>query len=190
MIAITDHNKFSNFKGTIPGEEVKTKQGEVIALYISESIKPWQNIESALDEIKSQGGISVLAHPLDKVRPDAIKHLSKEILNRVDYLEINGRSFNNNVIEIFSLAKKHNKELVLGSDSHLPWELGKHYFYTTKFSKEELLENPKNFRKAVTLANKQQSFVISRNDIFKLTNEVISSLINRSRRLKNMLFRR
>ncbi|MEM4396896.1 MAG: PHP-associated domain-containing protein [Candidatus Woesearchaeota archaeon] len=190
MIAITDHNKFSNIKGTIPGEEVKTKQGEVVALYISEQIKPWQNIESALDEIKAKGGISVLAHPLDKVRPDAIKQLSKEILNQVDYLEINGRSFNSNVIEVISIAKKYKKELVLGSDSHLPWELGKHYFYTTKFSKEELLDNPKNFRKAVTLANKQQNFVISKNDAFKLANELFSSILHRSRRLKNKLFRK
>ena len=68
-VAVTDHNtievlkRYKHFflgKGIkiVPGIEVSTNKGHVIGLFISESIRR-REIAEVLDEIKSQGGISV-----------------------------------------------------------------------------------------------------------------------------------
>src|SRR4030067_1854146 len=74
-LAITDHNtvkgsliakkearRFKNFK-IITGCEVRTREGEIIALGVKENIPMNLSIEETVKIIKDLGGISVAPHP-------------------------------------------------------------------------------------------------------------------------------
>ncbi|MBC7334202.1 MAG: PHP domain-containing protein, partial [Actinobacteria bacterium] len=72
-VYITDHNtirgsleakKYEEDLGieVIPGIEIKTQYGDIIGVDLTEEILT-RDFEEVLDEIKSQGGISVLPHP-------------------------------------------------------------------------------------------------------------------------------
>lgn len=81
-IAITDHNAFEGCRVAenvvsklvregrlpetffvIPGEEVSSSQGHIIALYIHHWIQPGLTAEKTLEEIHAQGGLAIAAHP-------------------------------------------------------------------------------------------------------------------------------
>jgi len=75
-ISITDHNTTEGWKEArqygkkygiliIPGEEIDTVDGHLLALGIQETIKPGMILEDTLDEIHEQGGLGIAAHPFD-----------------------------------------------------------------------------------------------------------------------------
>ena len=72
-IAITDHDEI---EGTwqikkleheglllIPGEEVSSSEGHIIALGITDYIKPLQTPQETIDQIHDNAGIAIAAHP-------------------------------------------------------------------------------------------------------------------------------
>jgi hypothetical protein len=77
VIAITDHNRIKGaFKAkeyalknnflevdVIIGEEISTKNGHVIGLFLEKKIIPGKTALETIDEIHSQGGIAVAPHP-------------------------------------------------------------------------------------------------------------------------------
>jgi hypothetical protein len=48
----------------IVGEEVTTRGGHVVALFITERIRPWGSLRSTVARIHEQGGLAIIAHPL------------------------------------------------------------------------------------------------------------------------------
>lgn len=75
-VAITDHNTVQGWKRSkeaakkqgiifIPGIEINTLEGHVIALGVNELIPSDLSLEETLDRIREQGGISIAAHPFD-----------------------------------------------------------------------------------------------------------------------------
>jgi hypothetical protein len=77
VIAITDHERvdaahaaraLAEARGmrvqVIVGEEISTRGGHVVALYIEKRIRPWGSLRSAIAQIHEQGGIAIVAHPL------------------------------------------------------------------------------------------------------------------------------
>jgi len=77
VIAITDHDlikpaliarRFAQKKKlpieVIIGEEVTTKQGELIGLFLKKRVPPMLNVFTAAEKIKSQGGLVIIPHPL------------------------------------------------------------------------------------------------------------------------------
>lgn len=136
-IAVTDHNslkgalavsklnKDRNFE-VIRGEEIATPQAHVLGLYLNKEIKPG-NLVKVLEEIKKQGGISIIAHPfgLGLLRNKLSFDLAK-IKNRIDAIEtFNARMFfswENHRAKAF--AEKHKIARTGGSDAHFPFEIG------------------------------------------------------------------
>ena len=127
-VCITDHNtilgsikakKFENEIGVsvISGEEVRTQYGEVIGIYINEGIKS-KDFDEVIDEIRSQGGLSVLSHPFRG-------HKKVEYLaSRVDVIEVwNGHSTPDENAKAFELALKLKKPAIVGSDAHFYSEI-------------------------------------------------------------------
>ncbi len=124
-IAITDHNslkswdslrklKFDDFI-IIPGEEVSTRQGHLLALGITEEIKSGQDVFEIIDKIHQQGGITIAPHPFD-LAGKGIKDLSRF----ADGIEV----FNAMCLDKFTnlralkYAEKFNKSMVAGTDAH------------------------------------------------------------------------
>ena len=158
-IAITDHNEiwyakknktFFERKGikVIIGEEIFTKDGEIIGLYLNENIRSGLSAEETIREIKKQNGLVYIPHPYDKKRektvlkPDALKRNIKD----VDFIEChNGR----NIDEEFSnmqkkIAQKYNKIQIVGSDAHIFFELGRNYMELNSVEREKIAECVKN----------------------------------------------
>lgn len=146
--AITDHNTIAahnelkklemNF---IPGEEIRTIEGDLIGLYLQEAIPKKTPFLEALDKIKEQGGLSYLPHMYDITRHGvATEHLA----SKVDIIEIfNARcpiqGYNDRAEEF---AKKHNAYTGAGSDSHFLFEFGKTYIELTS-GFEDIKDNSK-----------------------------------------------
>lgn len=74
VIAITDHNTIEGalFAAEIAelydvdvviGEEVSSKQGHVIGLFLHEEIRPGMSASDTIRAIEEQGGIAVIPHP-------------------------------------------------------------------------------------------------------------------------------
>jgi predicted metal-dependent phosphoesterase TrpH len=128
-IAVTDHNTISGGLSTqkenrdpdfevIVGAEIKTEYGDVIGLSLNEEISSRCFLE-VIDEIRSQGGYSVLAHPYRQYSSP------EKIIVRVDFIEVfNSRSsfFQNQKSQM--LAKEANKKITAGSDAHCSMEIG------------------------------------------------------------------
>jgi len=72
VLCITDHNtiqgaiiaqKHPQDTEVVVGEEISSADGEILALFIQEEIKPWLGAPETIDLIHEQGGIAVAAHP-------------------------------------------------------------------------------------------------------------------------------
>ena len=134
-IAITDHNHILGAYDAkkhapegfdvIIGEEIKTNQGDVIGLNISERIKPRIDAEEAIDQIREQGGLVLLPHPISVFRRRICRGRILSIAKKVDLVEVvNGRSFPFDNLLSRKLAKDAKKPGVGGSDAHFYFEIG------------------------------------------------------------------
>jgi len=75
VIAITDHDtiegalraaEHSARTGGVPvvvGEEVSSRQGHILGLYLERRVRPGLSAAATVDEIHSQGGLAIAAHP-------------------------------------------------------------------------------------------------------------------------------
>ncbi|MFH1972852.1 MAG: PHP-associated domain-containing protein [archaeon] len=145
--AITDHNTIEGakkFKDCIVGEEINTKEGELIGLFLNERIKPGLEIDETVEKIREQGGFVYVPHPYDWVRRNHIKRLDFDI----DIVEVfNGRVMqqkNNRKARAF--AKKNNFLMGIGSDTHTIIEFGHSYVVMDDF------DSPKDFLKKLEKA--------------------------------------
>jgi predicted metal-dependent phosphoesterase TrpH len=77
VIAITDHERIdaavaaqaiARARGlrveVIVGEEISTRGGHVVALFLEHRIRPWQSLRSSIAQVHEQGGLAIIAHPL------------------------------------------------------------------------------------------------------------------------------
>ena len=150
-LAITDHNtiegalrmeKASPFH-IIIGEEIQTRSGEVIGLFLEEEIPRGLSAEEAVSGIKAQGGLVMIPHPFDRTRPSAIRRQTlEELLPQIDIIE----TFNSRTIFLRDserarlFAKNHGLPSGAGSDAHTIGEIGNAYVEMAEFNgKEEFL---------------------------------------------------
>ncbi len=152
-IAITDHDTTKGWKPCvqfsrkfnfmiIQGEEIKAmengkKIGEILGYFLTEEIPPGNPMD-IIDEIKSQGGISAIAHPFD--RRNNRLYLFPEVIKKVDLIEgFNARTvFNTRNRKAMKLAEEFNKPVIAGSDAHTCWEIGNAYVTSSACTEEEL----------------------------------------------------
>jgi predicted metal-dependent phosphoesterase TrpH len=93
VIALTDHDVIDGSlrardlwaKGDyrfdfIVGEEISTKEGHMLALFIEKRIQPGLSIEKSIDLVHEQGGLAIVAHPLNPI----FRHsCQREVLDRI-----------------------------------------------------------------------------------------------------------
>jgi predicted metal-dependent phosphoesterase TrpH len=93
VIAITDHDVIEGSlrardlwsQGNyhfdyIVGEEVSTKEGHLLGLFIERCIPPGLSMERSIDLIHAQGGLAIVAHPL---HPFFRHSCQREVLDRI-----------------------------------------------------------------------------------------------------------
>jgi len=136
-IAITDHNSIKGgLKGlkdapkgfiVIPGIEISSSDGHIIALNVKEDIKKNLNIQETVEEIINIGGIPVVPHLYRTM--SGIKEVKlKSILPKVKSIEVyNSCSTQSSNYKMTKTAKKYNLGGTGGSDSHIPKYAGLAY---------------------------------------------------------------
>lgn len=132
-LAVTDHDtmagveefrKLASNLYIIAGQEVSTTSGDIIGLFLKETIRSTE-VDAVIKEIRNQGGLAVLAHPFKW--PHLLR--TDEFLKKFDCIEVfNAR---NNIPAPYlenHLAKKAVQRLKLsflaGSDVHEGFEIG------------------------------------------------------------------
>ncbi len=112
----------------IIGQEVKTKQGEVLVYGIRDDIEEEQDLIKTCQEVKDKKGFLIVPHPFDPMRRGTGKRIM-EIMKHIDAVEgFNERTiinrFNDNAM---AFVKENRIPAVVGSDAHFIDEFGKTY---------------------------------------------------------------
>jgi predicted metal-dependent phosphoesterase TrpH len=76
-LAITDHERMdaavagqamAQHRGwpieIIVGEEISTRGGHLLGLYLRNRIRPWHSLKDSIAKVHEQGGLAIIAHPL------------------------------------------------------------------------------------------------------------------------------
>lgn len=130
-IAITDHDEIegsleamenaTNDFTVIPGMEVSSSDGHILALYVTEKVRRDLSAKDTVDAIHTLGGIAIAAHPFDKVR-NGVGDLVLDV--DFDAIEVvNGHTFKNTK-DPMRVCMEHGLSMVGGSDAHLLREVG------------------------------------------------------------------
>jgi predicted metal-dependent phosphoesterase TrpH len=134
-IAITDHNetRFARIlqqklgEHIIVGEEIGTKEGEIIGLFLEETIPGGQSLVETVHAIKNQNGLVYVPHPFETFRKGLQAEALEQIAESIDILEVfNGRGRwrgKNDLARAF--ATKHHLATAASSDAHCILGLGK-----------------------------------------------------------------
>ena len=135
-LAITDHNAFEGALRAseidpeliVPGEEIMTTGGELLAYYISELVPRGLTPERTIEILRQQGAVIAVAHPFDAIRAGHWDETElREILPLVDAVEVfNARvatpAQNRRAAEVAAAAGKPG---MAGSDAHAYMEVGR-----------------------------------------------------------------
>jgi predicted metal-dependent phosphoesterase TrpH len=96
-VAITDHERMDAAVAAqaiaigrglpievIVGEEISTRGGHLIGLYITERIRPWHSMKKSIAMIHEQGGLAIIAHPLPPYPLCASERTIRRLMHEAD----------------------------------------------------------------------------------------------------------
>jgi predicted metal-dependent phosphoesterase TrpH len=159
-IALTDHNTVEGAlelarmapELTIVGEEAKTREGEVIGLFITGRLAPHLTPEEAMDLIHEMGGLTYMPHPLDRHRSHFRPERIVELQDRIDIIETYNPWCDATANAAAArLAADLGKVVATGSDSHGIRELGRSWMEIADyFDPADFLEKLRHARHVVT----------------------------------------
>lgn len=151
-VAVTDHNTIAGALETarlapagmqvIIGEEIKTRGGEIIGLYLTEEIPRGLSTEETISRIKQQGGLVYVPHPFDPLHLTPTYELLARNAADIDIIEVyNPRiTFTTFNEKARRLARKYDIPGGAGSDCHVAQGVGTAMLSLRKFSTpQELL---------------------------------------------------
>lgn len=168
-IILTDHNTAEGALRAaemfpdlvIPGEEVMTTAGELLAWFVRESVPPGLSPGEAIARLRDQGAMIGVSHPFDRYRSGAWQ--ADDLLNivdKVDAIEV----FNARCIHMedndraLAFAQERGVLMTAGSDAHIPREYGRAVMVVPPFE-----HTPESFRQALAVASREErlsSFVV------------------------------
>jgi predicted metal-dependent phosphoesterase TrpH len=162
-IALTDHNTVEGAlelarmapELTIVGEEAKTREGEVIGLFITERLAPYMNAEEVMDVIHDMGGLTYLPHPLDRHRSHFRPERVVELADRIDIIETYNPWCDAAAnAAAAKLAADLGKATATGSDSHAVQEMGRSWMEIDDYSDPaDFLKKLRDARHVVTASS-------------------------------------
>lgn len=144
-IAIADHSttegaikmqEMAPFK-VIVAEEILTRHGEIMGMFLKETIPSGLSVEETIARIRAQGGLVNIPHPFETIRGSAINSpMIEEIADQIDLVEVlNSRSpFPKNSNKALAFAQKHGLVRGAGSDAHTIHEIGHAYVEMPEFA--------------------------------------------------------
>lgn len=152
-VAVTDHNTIrgalalreSTDFPIIVGEEVRSADGEVLGLFLSEEVPKGLSGRETIERIKAQGALVGIPHPFDGQRLALRREHMEKLIGQIDFIEgFNSRmvfaSGNDKAVEF---ARAHGVPVSAGSDAHSPLEVARAYVEMPAF------ESPADFMAAL-----------------------------------------
>jgi predicted metal-dependent phosphoesterase TrpH len=145
VLCITDHNAVAGARevaGRLPcdvvvGEELRTSQGELIGLFLTERVPMGTSPVEAARAIREQGGLVYVPHPFDPMRRNLAEAALVELaeLGLVDAIEVLNaktslRSLNDRAA---AFAVQYDLAAGAGSDAHVPGAIGAAYVEVEPF---------------------------------------------------------
>ena len=162
-LALTDHNTVDGALElariapslAIVGEEAKTREGEVIGLFITGRLPPYVRPEEVMDLIHSMGGLVYIPHPLDPHRSHFRAERMVDLADRIDIIETYNpwcEAAANRAAA--ALAQDLGKVSATGSDAHSADELGRSWMEMDEYSgTADFLDKLRRARHVVTAAS-------------------------------------
>jgi hypothetical protein len=105
-VAVTDHD---SLRGSlefasglpdlivVPGSEIRSAEGEIIGLFLSEEVPPGLSARETMRRIHEQGGVVIVPHPFDIVKLKRMRaRRLEELLGEIDAMEHAGLKCNPN----------------------------------------------------------------------------------------------
>lgn len=132
----------------ILAEEIMTAEGEIIGFFLEDLVPPYLGAAETLDIIHDQGGLALVPHPFCSFRTSSAlwRDTLLGCIESVDIIEgFNARTIypdDNLAARVF--ADQFGKPISIGSDSHLPEDLGRYWVELEPFS------TPRELMKSLT----------------------------------------
>ncbi len=144
-VAIADHGtiegalKMRNLAPftVIVAEEVLSLDGEIMGVFLEESIPSGLSVEQTIFEIKAQGALICIPHAFDIFRMSALgEKIVTEIAGQIDVMEVfNSRSpLLRSSSKAQAFAQKYGIAESAGSDAHTIDEIGNSYVEMPEFN--------------------------------------------------------
>jgi predicted metal-dependent phosphoesterase TrpH len=151
-VVVTDHNTIAGALAAqkldpdrvIVGEEIMTREGELLAAYVREEIPKGLPALKAIGALREQGAFISVSHPFDRTRRGHWKLTDLEMIAPlVDALEIfNARCLSPEFDRLAGeFARAHGLPGTAGSDAHGTKELGQAVVLLPPFEDAEGLRN-------------------------------------------------
>jgi len=144
-IAISDHGTaegalkmqdLAPFK-VIVAEEILTPQGEIMGMFLKETIPSGLSVEQTISRIREQGALVNIPHPFDTFRGFGVDGTELEALvDQIDAVEVfNARGpFLKPLTKARAFARKYDIPGTAGSDAHTIGEIGNAYIEMPEFN--------------------------------------------------------
>jgi predicted metal-dependent phosphoesterase TrpH len=142
-IAVTDHDTIDGARHlasvtgatVIVGEEVTTRDGHLIGLFLQERVRPGMDARKTAEAIRAQGGLVLLPHPFVVAFGCGLRHVAWEIADLVDAVEINNAQ---NLLpgpdrKARRFAQDFGLPTYVGADSHLRSSIAPCYQWMDEF---------------------------------------------------------
>jgi predicted metal-dependent phosphoesterase TrpH len=121
----------------IVAEEILTPHGEIMGLFLEQTIPSRLSVHETIAQIRSQGGLVCIPHPFDMFRSSALpSNTIEEIVEQIDIIEV----FNSRTLlpqdsaKALALASKYGLAKSAGSDAHTLYEIGNAYVEMPEFN--------------------------------------------------------
>ncbi len=162
-IALTDHNTVEGAQAlaelapdlAIIGEEAKTREGEVIGLFITRRLPPYLRPEEVMDLVHEMGGLTYIPHPLDRHRANFRLERILDLADRIDIIETyNAWCEPAENQAAGRLATELGKVAATGSDAHAAQELGRSWMEIDDYTNPlDFLEKLRTARHVITASS-------------------------------------
>ncbi|MFL5669213.1 MAG: PHP-associated domain-containing protein [Chloroflexota bacterium] len=138
-LAITDHDRVdvaqearalgSSGLMVIVGEEVKTRDGDLICLFLERAIPPGLSAMETIAAAREQGALVGIPHPFDRMRGSLLRDAAMASLApHVDWVEAhNARLVGHGNEDAAAFAREHDLPGIAVSDAHSVMEIGVAY---------------------------------------------------------------
>ncbi len=128
----------------IVAEEVLTPHGEIMGMFLEETIPSGLSVPEVISRIRAQGGLVCIPHPFDRFRHSALNsQVIEEIADQIDIFEVlNARGvLGRDSARAEAFAAKHGLVRSAGSDAHTLREIGNAYVEMPEFKgRDDFLE--------------------------------------------------